>query len=194
MAVFTDINGTWEKTYEGKVLHWYEQNGYHDSDWYADVWDEENRAIKSVCFMTTRCACSGYAELDATDDVLRQVYRYTKRMATSYYDFRNEEDAKTPHKGDIVRVVRGRKLKKGMEVPVFWAGTRYNPYSRQNEERIGVEVDGDRVFTSADNVEVVGWKDKLVTGRKRKDKIRFMTLNMMPMAYRNYFGNPCKIN
>lgn len=40
MAVFIDGG---EGIYEGHVLNWYERNGYEDSDWYAEVWDEENR-------------------------------------------------------------------------------------------------------------------------------------------------------
>ena len=55
MAVFTDINGEFEKRYEGKVLNWYERNGYHDSDWYAEVWDDAKQEVRDVLYMTTRC-------------------------------------------------------------------------------------------------------------------------------------------
>ena len=193
MAVYINNgDGVTKEYYRGCVVHWYERNGYEDSDWYADVWDEETQELKAVLFDTTRAGGSGHAELDATDDVLRKVYRFKKRLATSRFDYKNVEKAKKARKGDTVRIIKGRKVKKGLEVPVFWAGTRYNRYSRMDEERIGVEVDGERVFIAAENAEVVGWEDRLVHGRKRKEMIRELTLHLMPPAYRYYFEDERK--
>ena len=187
MAVYTNINGSDEKLYVGKTLNWYERNGYHDSDWYAEVWDDETNSVKHVLYMTTRCGCSGRAELDATVDVLRKVYRYMKKIAAAKFERQNEEQAKKIRKGDTVMIVRGRKVPKGSEVSVFWSGTRFNPYSRMNEERIGVEVDGDRVFINAENAEVIGWENRLVHGKRRKEMVRKETVAMMPIAYRHLF-------
>ena len=187
MAVYT-YNGIEEKVmYEGRVLNWYEHNGYEDSDWYAEVWDDETQSIKQVEFMTTRAYCYGHAELDATDEVLRKVYRKNKKDAAKSFVGFNLRQAKKIRKGDTVRIVKGRKVKKGLEVPVFWAGTTYNRWSRQNEERIGVDVDGERVFISAENAEPVGWESRLIHGKKRKKMIRRKALEDMPTAYRNYF-------
>ena len=85
MAVFkwNYLTDSMEKSYEGRVLNWYERNGYDDSDWYAECWDDERGCIVQVEFMTTRAYSHGYAELDATDDVLRKVYRQYKKRATS---------------------------------------------------------------------------------------------------------------
>lgn len=66
--------------YEGCVLDWYEHNGYDDSDWYAICWNEEKQTIDKVLFDTTRCACSGHAEIDATPEVLRKVYHYWRAV------------------------------------------------------------------------------------------------------------------
>ena len=192
MAIYTNINGKEEVLYEGKVLHWFEQNGYYDSDWYAYVWDDEKNEIKQILFMTTRCGCYGKAELDATADVIRKAYRYYKKMAKAEFVRYNDVQARKIRKGDTVRIVKGRKVKKGSIVKVFWAGTVYNQYSRMEEDRIGVEVEGERVFISAENAETIGWEDRLIRGRKRKELIRKRTVELMPVAYRKYFRKPCK--
>ncbi len=188
MAVYTNIMGKEEVLYEGCVLNWFERNGYNDSDWYAEVWDEDDQCVKEVEYMTTRCGSSGRAELDATGDVLRKAYRYYKAIAKKDFEWYNLRQAKEIRKGDNVLIVKGRKVKKGSVVPVFWAGTRYNPYSRMEEDRIGVEVDGERIFISAGNAEVVGWEDRLLHGKKRKEMIRKMTINLVPYPYRHVFG------
>jgi len=60
-----------------------------------------------------------------------------------------EEEARRPGHGKTVKVVRGRKVPKGTVGKVFWFGeTRYG-------WRVGLEVNGERVFTDARNVEVV---------------------------------------
>ena len=189
MAIHTDIDGEWKTSYEGRVLHWYERNGYQDSDWYADVWDDESDSIKVVLFDTTRCGCHGYAELDATDEVLRKVYRMNKQLASLSFDRGNRAQAMQIRKGDDVLITKGRKVKKGSVVPCFWAGTRYNPYSRTEEHRIGVEVDGERMFINAENAVAVGWESRLIHGVERKRKIRRMAIQLMPIAYRDYFEN-----
>ena len=77
MAIFTNVYGDGHTPdYEGCVLDWYEHNGYDDSDWYAICWNEEKQTIDKVLFNTTRCACSGRAEIDATPEVLRKVYHF----------------------------------------------------------------------------------------------------------------------
>ena len=187
MAVYTNIMGKYEVSYEGKVVNWFERNGHEDSDWYAEVWDDEEGNLKQILFMTTRCCSSGHAELDATDDVLRKVYRVKKAIAKAAFRRYNLEQAKAFRKGDTARILKGRKVKKGLEVHVFWAGTVYNRYSRQDEERIGVEVDGEKVFISAENAEPVGWEKRLIHGRERKQLIREKALALMPYAYRDYF-------
>ena len=89
MAIFTNVYGDGHTPdYEGCVLDWYEHNGYDDSDWYAICWNEEKQTIDKVLFDTTRCACSGRAEIDATPEVLRKVYHYWKTLGKSLFDGR----------------------------------------------------------------------------------------------------------
>lgn len=84
MAIFTNVYGDGHTPdYEGCVLDWYEHNGYDDSDWYAICWNEEKQTIDKVLFDTTRCACSGRAEIDATPEVLSARSTTTGRRSAS---------------------------------------------------------------------------------------------------------------
>lgn len=189
MAVLASIYGKQEPEYVGCTLDTWEHNGYHDSYWYALVWDKESQELKQIEYDTTAAAGGGWAKIDATGEVLREVYRHYKKSVTDFFDStENPERAKQIKKGDMVLIVKGRKVKKGTQAQVFWVGTRYNPYSRQNEERIGIEVDGERVFIAMENAELIGWQDRLLTGKDRKVAIRKATVNRMPVHYRRYFA------
>lgn len=188
MAVQTWIYGKPDIQYEGCVLDTYEHNGYDDSDFYAICWDKERQAVVEVEYDTTRCGGCGFAEIDATEETLREVYRYYKRLGRSLFDTRtNIEQAKQYSKGDMVVVVRGRKIKKGIEGLVFWSGTRYNQYSRRYEDRVGIEVNGERMFLPAEYVERMNWESHLITGKHRKRRIRNFAINSMPAHYRSVF-------
>lgn len=191
MAVISNLVGTGleEKTiYEGCVLNYYERNGYDDSDWYAECWDPEKKEIVTVCYNTTRCGCWGTAVIDVTEANLRECYRYQKQKAAKDFDeVFNAAQAKKIRKGDTVKVVRGRKVKKGTVGKVFWIGTAYNSFSYRNEERIGIEVNGERCFIPAEYAEVIGWEDRLLHGHARKMEIRRATLNRIPVPVRNNF-------
>lgn len=189
MAVIAGIYGETEPRYTGCVLSTYERNGYNDSDWYAICWDREKQKVVEVEYDTTRAGGGGRAEIDATGEVLREVYRWYKRMGREHFDCcTNPSNAKKVRKGDTVRVIRGRKVPKGTEGVVFWVGTRYNQYNRMEEERVGIEVDGERKFLSLDYVEVIGWEDQIVTGKERKKAIRNFAVNSMPRHFRYLFS------
>ncbi len=189
MAVIAGIYGKTEPEYVGCVLSTYERNGYNDSDWYAVCWDEQKQAVVEVEYDTTRAGGGGCAKIDATEETLRKVYRWYKNIGRSLFDdHTNPETAKKVRKGDTVKVIRGRKVKKGTVGEVFWLGTRYNQYSRCEEDRVGIEVDGERMFLNADYVEVVNWEAKLVTGRERKKAIRNFAVNSMPRHFRYLFS------
>lgn len=191
MAVYTGIYGKEDVAqYEGCVLRTYERNGYEDSDWFAVCWDYEKKAVVEILYDTTRAGGGGFATVDATEDVVREAYRYYRNIGRSLFDSRvNPENAKKIRRGDMVSVIRGRKVKKGSEGKVFWIGTRQNMYSGQLEDRVGVEIDGERVFLPSDYVEVIGWNTRLVTGKERKQQIRNFALNSMPVwAIKEYLS------
>lgn len=189
MAVQTLIYGQPEVRYEGCVLDTYERNGYHDSDWYAVCWDEEKQKLVEVEYDTTRAGGGGWARIDATEEVLRKVYRLHKEEARYRFDhFTNPKWAKEYDKGDEVVVIKGRKVKPGTVGTVFWKGFRYNYYARREEERVGIEVDGERQFLPADYVENRAWESRLLKGKARKRKIRDYAVNSMPVHYRQLFA------
>jgi len=190
MAVWSNIYGETGVMYEDCVLDTYERNGYDDSDWYAVCWDAEKGRVVDVNYDTTRCGGSGWAEIDATEDTLRSVYRFYKAVARGQFDSRyNKEQAMAVRKGDTVKVIRGRKIPKGGIGRVFWVGTRFNPYSRLNEERVGIEIDGVRQFLPLEYVEVIGWEARLITGRRRKVQIRNAAIQLMPRLWWDVFIN-----
>lgn len=190
MAVQTWIYGKPDVQYAGCVLNTYERNGYDDSDFYAVCWDREKQRIVEVEYDTTRCGGGGYAKIDATEEVLREVYRHYKKMATDYFDKTyNEKLARMVRKGDTVEVVRGRKIPKGTVGKVFWTWTKYNPYSYEDEDRVGIErEDGSRFFVRLDYVSVIGWQDRLIHGKRRRQMIRNNAINSMPAHYRHLFA------
>lgn len=189
MAIKTNIYGERGVQYEGCVLNTWERNGSWDSDFYATVWDAEEHRVRDIEYDTTRCGGGGSAEIDATDDVLRQVYRYYFDSARRHFDrVENSEQAKAYGKGDMVRVVRGRKVKVGTVGECFWRGKTYNRYSRMTEDRMGIEVDGVRLFLAAENCENEKWQERMLTGAARKREIRSAAIACMPAWARKRFG------
>lgn len=188
MAVIIDkFDGTVEVKYEGCVLSTWERNGSWDSDFYAECWDEEKGEVVDVEYATTRagCGCSD-AQVDYTVDTLRKAYRYYYNTWRDHFDkYVKIRIAKTINTGDTVRVVRGKKIPKGTVGKVFWIGSTYNQYARREEERVGIEVDGKRVFLAYNYVEVVDWESRVVSGKARRTAIRnaaILRLNKCPEA------------
>lgn len=188
MAVLAGVYGKKEPEYAGCVVDMYEHNGYNDSYWYAVCWDRGRQELVAVEYDTTAAAGGGWAEIDATEDVLREMYRKFKSDARKFFDTKaNEEHAKKYDKGDDVVVVRGTKIKKGTVGTVFWVGESYNQYSRRYEKRAGIEVDGERKFLPAEYLERAEWQKHMVHGKKRKELIRRDAVNCMPVHYRHLF-------
>lgn len=147
----------------GLVLAAYEQNGYDDSDFYALVWNEEKQEIEHVRYATTRgwsYPCNAW--IDATPEVIEKARESRRPAIKSMFYSNAEKKAKEIQKGKTVKVVRGRKVPKGTEGEVFWYGSTAFGYSVGimydvlNDE--GIAIGRERVFTSAKNVEVVGWE------------------------------------
>ena len=192
MAVQTFIYGEGKSAveYDGCVLDTYEHNGAWDSDFYAVCWDREKREVVRVMYDTTRQGSSGWAKIDATEEVLREMYRHYRQVTRRDFDsILNQRQAKTYDKGDNVVVIKGRKIPKGTVGKVFWKGSSFNPYSRQYEERVGIEVDGSRKFLSAEYVENADWEKRLLRGKERKMEIRRLVMNRIPAHFRHVFDD-----
>lgn len=154
------VHGYHVKTYEGAVLNTGERNGYDDSDFYADVWDEASKSIKRVDYATTRgWTYLNGAAVDATPEVIEKANAYARARALESFKAAAAADARKVAKGKRVKVVKGRKVPKGTEGTVFWVGAgRAYSYSQAKwgvPDRVGFRTaDGTVHWTAASNLEV----------------------------------------
>lgn len=129
----------------GCVFDEIEQYHYDGMDEYTAVYyDEETDSIKYEqvgYYGSDGCnLCGGSWKIDLSVEIARKMlHGVIKRNA--YKDFeRSVQNYKSEiHKGDKVKVVRGRKVPKGTEGTVFWTGEKYNMYSRENELICGIK-------------------------------------------------------
>lgn len=195
MKVYKDGKEMMETSYEGCVLWTWEENGYHDSDFYAAVWDEETQNLKRIEYDSTRHGGYGNAVIDVTDDVLKKLYRSYKTGKRNEWNSANEKNAKKVEKEKTVKVIRGRKIPKGTTGKVFWVGDKCNAYSGITESITGmIKDDGSKVFIKTEYLEVIEWEQYLISGRKRKELIRVNALNLLPYQYQKMLNNGKEIN
>ncbi len=145
-------NSGWVVSHEGLVVARREANFWDDSDFYAVVW--EDGKSREIQYGTTRAwTYNSSAVVDASPEV-KAAYEAAEteaRVAYAEYLERLETErlAGLPTKGKTVKVVKGRKIPVGTVGTVFWYG------DGQWGWRVGLEFEGKREFTAADNVEVL---------------------------------------
>lgn len=137
-----------QTTHRGLVLETRERNGYHDSDFYANVWNPETGTIEQVEYASTRgwtYPCN--ATVDATDEVVEAANAYLRKRAEARYVSRHEAEHAVPSKGKRVRVTSKRsKVPHGTEGVVFWRGksgygvSRYGSWGKPSY-RVGFNDD-----------------------------------------------------
>lgn len=144
--------------FPGAVITTRERNFHDDSDFYALVWDGEK--LTNVEYDTTRYAGGGSATVDATPEVIATAnawaYKTLRRVAWKGY----VERLRKPRKGDVVEVVRGRKLPVGTRGKLFWLGEAktyggYSAWSKKSSTRVGVALDETK--DAAGRYANVGW-------------------------------------
>lgn len=149
-------------TYAGAVLDTYERNGYHDSDFFAVVWDAEAGGVRSILTHSTAW-WSGHsgAVVDATEEaweaaraaILPKVVEALRKLA--------EEEAVKPYVDRRVRSLTTRGKNKGVEGVVRWYGEdRYRPTYRDStikHYRVGIAVEGEEKlrYLPVESVEVI---------------------------------------
>ena len=134
-----------KETYVGKVLETYEENGYHDSDFYAVVWDDETDSLIHKKYDTTRFYSNGYgAKIDATEEVIAKATAERKKRFLNSAIEADEEKAKTIATGKKVEVVSGRK-NRGAIGEVFWIGNpdKFSYYSKEHRS-VGIKLNDER--------------------------------------------------
>jgi hypothetical protein len=134
--------------YAGAVLMTREKNYYDDSDFYAVVWDADEKKLANYEYGSTRYGGSGGASEDATPEVVAAAnayaYQALKKVAFAAY----VDGLKTPEKGDTVTVVRD-KNGKGSTGFLFWVGEErtyggYSKWSQKTVQKCGVALDTEK--------------------------------------------------
>lgn len=142
------IDGVQQDQYTCCVLWHREENGYHDSDWYATVWDKETKSVKEVLFMTTRAGMYGSAEIDCT---LENKIKACRWLARVYYNGAIKgQEWNTLSIGRRVEVTKGRKVKKGTIATV--SKILKNDYQSWNKRVLLKLEDGETIWTYRDNI------------------------------------------
>jgi len=138
--------------WSGKVLDTFEDNGYHDSYWYALVWDDELGEPRKVEWGSTASwSYHNSVTVDATPEVLERALAWYRKGWTERAIAATHEDVNKPRHGAEVRSTTTRGPNVGITGEVRWTGEgRYGP-------RVGIKVEGRKslVFMAADRVAVV---------------------------------------
>lgn len=140
-----------EEQYVGMVLDTFEDNGYHDSYFFALVWDDEKGETRKVEYGATAYHGCGRVTVDATPETLGKALKWYRDAWIVKATEAAHADVNKPRHGAMVRSVTTRGKDVGVTGEVRWTGDgRYGP-------RIGIRVEGRKgyVFMSADRVEVI---------------------------------------
>jgi hypothetical protein len=139
-----------------------ERNGYHDSDFYAIVWDDETQLPKTIEYATTRSwTYHNHASVDASPEIMAKYNAHKALLRAKYEALKAEqaaqqaiEDAKKPAVGKEVRSLTIRGKNKG----VIGLVRRIQPGSYPNRNEVAViEVAGESSYRYIDvtRVEVI---------------------------------------
>lgn len=138
-----------QTTYKGLVVDLGEINGYDDSDFYAVVWDTNKQEPKRVIYASTRgWSYANSAVIDATPVIAAAYQAYKDEQDRQFHNRKRAERLMRVERGKVVKVVRGRKLPKGLVGRCFWVGQTAYGFS------VGIETPMGREFTALKNVEV----------------------------------------
>lgn len=186
MSIIMDDGKDKIESYAGCVISTRERNLYHDSDFLAVVWDENEGRIKEVEYATTRFyTYNNVAKVDVTPERLalaqKWAYNSAKKIVWESY-IRN---LRKPAKGDKVVVARGRKVAHGTEGVLFYIGDSYG-FGANKQTKIGVAVSDrkengryvDVVWTYLHNVDAIAsYKFNLTAIKRRLQAIRQEPIN-----------------
>ena len=168
-----------KESYVGRVLETYEENGYHDSDFYAVVWDDETESIIHKQYATTRFYSNGYgAKIDATPEIIEKATAERKTRFLKSAIEKDEETAKTVAKGKMVEINRGRK-NRGIIGEVFWVGNpeKFSYYAKEHRS-VGIKLDDERddngkfkniVFAYDYNCDVINFESHLTNTKELEE-------------------------
>jgi hypothetical protein len=157
---------TGEKSFIGCVIRTYDHywmDGMLEE--YAVVWNPEKEKIEyiTVGYYGNDCRnmMATTADADLTVENAREILRcYVKKDALRCFQNSVQESKQKIYKDDLCKVVRGRKVKKGTILKVFWVGEkptyRAQMYAYLNEtETIAgcYDENGEKVWIKAEYLE-----------------------------------------
>lgn len=146
----------YDRDFTGCVLGISERNGYHDSDFYATVWDDEQGCVRTIEDGTTRFyAPSKYSRADASDEVRAKARAWWSREVGPKLGYAHLMGRRAfIDVGAEVEVFKGRKVAKGTKGEVVWKGA---DGFKRGAYRIGIRLlDGTRFYTAMENVMKLG--------------------------------------
>lgn len=169
-----------KEKYIGAVIGTKAQYHYDGmTDEYAIVWDMEKHSMDLV--HVGYYGSDGYNFVDATCnvdlsvEVARDIIRTFKSEALDAYADSVVAEKKAIRKDRMAEVVKGRKVKKGTILKIFWVGERptyrSRMYSYINETELvagGYDEDGNKIWIKADylkNLTII--KSPVAAERKR---------------------------
>jgi len=127
-----------EITHEGLVLGTFEANGYHDSDFYAVVWNPATNAPEHVWYgSTSSWTYHNGVTVDATPEVRAAATAWYRAHMLDREMARVNAAARAPRKGKTVRSLTTRGKNAGVRGVVRWIG------DGQYGKRVGVAVEGE---------------------------------------------------
>lgn len=183
-------------TYKGCVLDTYERNMHDDSDFYALVWDEETQSVKSIEYATTRAwTYPNHAEVDATPEVQAKALEHYVKSGAAGLVRNSETEAKKPAKGKTCRVVKGRKIAKGLIVKVIGSPVKSTYGYHSSVYNVLVQLpDNSMVHTNVENLEVLNPEQYYLSEAdallKARETVRLLQGNYRSMGY---IGIPASI-
>lgn len=166
-----------QERYAGAVIGNFERNGYHDSDFFAIVYDEENDVVKSVQTGTTRFPSPvGKIPVDITDENLAKAEKAAARQAYRQIKLDAEIKAEQVEVGKVVTFTRnfnGRtqpKAKEGelLNVATVWEESWNGSYPVEKVK--GWTADGREFKVDRMIVEVANPADYMPTEEEMREQ------------------------
>ena len=161
---------------------------------YIHVWDMEEHTAKTIECGYYGSDCRNMYQVDQLQgipekiDIMPEVARdmirtYKKNAVKRFCDAVNKEKQKVVA-GSMVEVVRGRKVKKGLKLEVFWTGEKYNQYSRENEllagcREIGADPKSKPIWIKAEYLKVLN-PPKSPNKKEREKYLKWYVRHFVP--------------
>lgn len=193
MAIIEKGNKTYVGAVIGQRTHYW-LDGMVDE--YSIVYDKETNTIKEI--QTGYIGGDGYnfmemaAQIDLDAENARAALRVIKEEAKVEYAVSVAREKKAVKAGRQAEVIRGRKVKKGTILKVFWIGERptyfaqRNPWSKETEMIAGCyDEAGNKVWIKAEYLKNIT-EIKSPSVRERNEFIKAYVHRYFPSRYGIY--------